>query len=93
MTEIIWVVFIVIAAAVCAVVIGKKETKQNFEKIEERAILFAEECYIEGIIPIQKVKRMAEFYMVEESNRSIQWDEAVKRVEESLNQCIEKQER
>ena len=57
------------------------------------AIRFAEECYIEGIIPIQKVKRLAEFYLVEESERTIEWQEARKRIEDTLNSYTKKEEK
>ena len=78
MMEIIWVILIVIVAAICAALLGKQTDRQEENIMEEKAIRFAEECYIEGIIPIQKVKRLAEFYLVEESERTIEWQEARK---------------
>ena len=66
---------------------------QKVKRLAEKAIRFAEECYIEGIIPIQKVKRLAEFYLVEESERTIEWQEARKRIEDTLNSYTKKEEK
>lgn len=93
MMEIIWVILIVIVAAICAALLGKQIDRQEENVMEEKAIRFAEECYIEGIIPIQKVKRLAEFYLVEESERTIEWQEARKRIEDTLNSYTKKEEK
>lgn len=93
MMEIIWVILIVIVAAICAALLGKQTDRQEENVMEEKAIRFAEECYIEGIIPIQKVKRLAEFYLVEESERTIEWQEARKRIEDTLNSYTNKEEK
>ena len=93
MMEIIWVILIVIVAAICAALLGKQTDRQEENIMEEKAIRFAEECYIEGIIPIQKVKRLAEFYLVEESERTIEWQEARKRIEDTLNSYTKKEEK
>ncbi len=87
--EIIWVVIIVLTASVCAVMLGRKE-KKMLENLEERAIRFGEECYIEGIIPIEKVKRLAAFYLMKESPEAIEKKEARIRIEERLEQSIQK---
>lgn len=83
MMEMVWCLLIVAAAVICAQILGKQ--KEERKRTEEDAIRFAEECYIEGIIPIQKVKRLAEFYLVEESEGKISWSESAKRIEETLN--------
>lgn len=93
MMEIIWVILIVIVAAICAALLSKQTDRQEENIMEEKAIRFAEECYIEGIIPIQKVKRLAEFYLVEESERTIEWQEARKRIEDTLNSYTKKEEK
>ena len=85
MMEIIWVILIVIVAAICAALLGKQTDRQEENIMEEKAIRFAEECYIEGIIPIQRVKRMAEFYLVQESKQRIDWREAQERIEKELH--------
>lgn len=89
MTEIIWTLAIVLAACVCAAILGKREQERSIEELVNSAILFGEECYIEGIIPIQRVKRMAEFYLVQESGQRIDWREAQERIEKELHRYEE----
>lgn len=93
MTEIIWTLAIVLAACICAVVLGKREQERSIEELVNSAILFGEECYIEGIIPIQRVKRMAEFYLVQESKQRIDWREAQERIEKELHRYDGEQEK
>ena len=93
MMEIIWVILIVIVAAICAALLGKQTDRQEENVMEEKAIRFAEECYIEGIIPIQRVKRMAEFYLVQESKQRIDWREAQERIEKELHRYDGEQEK
>lgn len=93
MMEIIWVILIVIVAAICAALLGKQTDRQEENIMEEKAIRFAEECYIEGIIPIQRVKRMAEFYLVQESKQRIDWREAQERIEKELHRYDGEQEK
>lgn len=64
--------------------VSQRRKANSHRPILERAIRFAEECYIEGIIPIEKVKQIAEFYLVEESKRRIDWPKAAKMVESQL---------
>ena len=45
MMEIIWVILIVIVAAICAALLGKQTDRQEENIMEEKAIRFAEECY------------------------------------------------
>ncbi len=84
--ELIWMILILLTAIVCAVVFGKTETKKSLEELETRAIQFGEECYIQGMIPIQKVKQFAQFYLVQESNGRVSWEESVQRIEKRLEE-------
>lgn len=93
MTEIIWILAIVLAACICAAVLGKREQERSIEELVNNAILFGEECYIEGIIPIQRVKRIAEFYLVQESGQRIDWKEAQERIEKELRRYEEEPEK
>lgn len=93
MTEIIWILAIVLAACICAAVLGKREQERSIEELVNNAILFGEECYIEGIIPIQRVKRIAEFYLVQESGQRIDWKEAQERIEKELHRYEEESEK
>ena len=90
--EIIWILLIVAAAGICAMMVGKQEMKREgvlmLEEMQEQAIRFSEGCYIEGIIPIQKVKRMATFYLVHQSKGRIGKQEAERRVAEVLEQSL-----
>lgn len=84
--EMIWVILILFAAFICAVVFGKTETKKSLEELETRAIQFGEECYIQGMIPIQKVKQFAQFYLVQESDGRVDWAESAERIEKRLKE-------
>lgn len=56
--EFIWVIIIVAGAFAAAMLLNVKEHKRTLEELAERAVRFGEDCYVEGIIPIQKVKRL-----------------------------------
>ena len=86
--EAVCVALILLSALLFAILLGNNsETKKS----EERAIRFAEECYIEGIIPIGEVKRMAAFYLMEEAKGKINRKEAGKRIEETLRKYLDKE--
>ena len=53
--EFIWVIIIVAGAFAAAMLLNVKEHKRTLEELAERAVRFGEDCYVEGIIPIQKV--------------------------------------
>ncbi len=82
--EFIWIILIVLIASLCAVLLGRKEKEKSMEELEIRAIEFGEECYIQGMIPIQKVKQLAQFYLVQESDGRVTWGEAIERIEKKI---------
>ncbi len=87
--EIIWVIVIVAGAFTASMLLNIKRRKRTLEELAQRAVRFGENCYIEGIIPIQKVKRMAAFYLEEESIDSMQPGEAMQEIEECLKKNTE----
>ena len=57
-------------------------------QIEDKAIRFGEEGYIEGVVPIGKVKALARFYLMQHSEENLTLQQAEKRIEERLQSYI-----
>ena len=57
-------------------------------RIEDKAIRFGEEGYIEGVVPIGKVKALARFYLMQHSEENLTLQQAEKRIEERLQSYI-----
>lgn len=95
--EVLWILLIVVVAGICAIMVGKQEMKREgvmmLEEMKEQAVRFSEECYMEGIIPIQKVKQMAVFYLAQESKGRIGKREAERNVTEVLEQSLRCQQK
>lgn len=60
--------------------------RQREWQMEDKAIRFGEEGYIEGVVPIGKVKALARFYLMKHSEEELTLQQAEKRIEERL-QC------
>ena len=86
--EFIWVI-IIVAGAFAAALLNVKEHKRTLEELAERAVRFGENCYVEGIIPIQKVKRLAAFYLQEEAPEKMEQAQAMQQIEECLQKNTE----
>ena len=63
----------------------------TLEELAERAVRFGENCYVEGIIPIQKVKRLAAFYLQEEAPEKMEQAQAMQQIEECLQKNTEEE--
>lgn len=87
--EWIWVIVIVAGAFAAAMLLNVKEHKRTLEELTERAVRFGENCYVEGIIPIQKVKRLAAFYLQEEAPERMEQAQAMQQIEECLQRNTE----
>ena len=57
-------------------------------QMEDRAIRFGEEGYMEGVGPIGKVKALARVYLMKHSEEELTLQEAEKRIEERLQRYI-----
>ena len=53
-------------------------------RIEDKAIRFGEEGYMEGVVPMGKVKALARFYRMQQSEENLTLQQAEKRIEERL---------
>lgn len=95
--EIIWILLIVAIAGICAMMVGNREIKReevrSLEEIAERAVRFSEDCYMEGIIPIQRAKRLAVFYLMQESKGRIGKQEAEQKIAELMEQSQKPQQK
>ena len=87
--EFIWVIIIVAGAFAAAMLLNVKEHKRTLEELAERAVRFGENCYVEGIIPIQKVKRLAAFYLQEEAPEKMEQAQALQQIEACLKKNTE----
>ena len=63
----------------------------TLEELAERAVRFGEDCYVEGIIPIQKVKRLAAFYLQEDAPEKMEQAQAMQQIEECLQKNTEEE--
>lgn len=60
-------------------------------KLEDKAIRFGEEGYIEGVVPIGKVKALARLYLIKHSEKVLTPQQAEKRIEERLQGYIKEE--
>ena len=83
--------FGVAGSLAAAMLLNVKEHKRTLEELAERAVRFGEDCYVEGIIPIQKVKRLAAFYLQEEAPEKMEQAQAMQQIEECLQKNTEEE--
>lgn len=88
--EWIWMLGIIAVAIGAAVGVEwyqrRCRRKRREWQMEDKAIRFGEEGYIEGVVPIGKVKALARFYLMKHSEEELTLQQAEKRIEERL-QC------
>lgn len=99
MVEWIWMLGIIAVAIGAAVGMEWYQRRCRRRKrewqIEDEAIRFGEEGYIEGVVPIGKVKALARFYLMKHSEERLTARQAEERIEGRLQSYIkeEKEER